>query len=220
MQQNCEILALTTSPMINGAEGEDTATIPVTTSDLPVTEAPVTTGAPITTAPVTAAPITYAPFLLGPGFPGFYTPSGLAQQGLKAFQARMVLTLYPTFLAYQMASGQLTQWSQIHPDLTAEMYLPTEGPWRESRWDLQGQGLYQLVLEEGAGETSSVWLEPWPRRSRTPHEEQLELENDDLEEDVDPWGTHLENLEKGQQTIQGNLEEVMLTIPEIVIQAI
>ncbi|KAL8178774.1 UNVERIFIED_CONTAM: hypothetical protein K2H54_056396 [Gekko kuhli] len=55
------------------------------------------------------------------------------------------------------------------------------------------------------------------RRSRTPHEEQVELEDDDLEEDDDPWGTRLANLEKGQQTIQRNLEEVMLTIPEIVI---
>ncbi|KAL8221505.1 UNVERIFIED_CONTAM: hypothetical protein K2H54_068694 [Gekko kuhli] len=56
-----------------------------------------------------------------------------------------------------------------------------------------------------------------PRRSRTPHEEHVELEDDNLEEDDDLWGAHLENLEKGQQTIQRNLEEVMLTIPEIMI---
>ncbi|KAL8220912.1 UNVERIFIED_CONTAM: hypothetical protein K2H54_056176 [Gekko kuhli] len=89
---------------MSGAEGEYTAPIPVTMIDQPVTEAPVTTGAPITRAPVMAAPITYAPFLLGPGFLGFYIPSGLAQQGVKAFQARMVPTLYPTFPAYQMAA--------------------------------------------------------------------------------------------------------------------
>ncbi|KAL8185307.1 UNVERIFIED_CONTAM: hypothetical protein K2H54_045557 [Gekko kuhli] len=170
---------------MSGAEGEDTATILVTTSNQLVTEAVVTTRAPIITAPVTVAPITYAPFLLGPGFLGFYTPSGPAQQGMKAFQARMVPTLYPTFLTYQMGPGQLTQWSQIHPDSTAEIYLLIEGLRHESR------------------------------RSRIPHEEQVELEDDDFEEDDDQWGTCLENLEKGQQTIQRNLEEVMLTIPEI-----
>ncbi|KAL8203344.1 UNVERIFIED_CONTAM: hypothetical protein K2H54_049295, partial [Gekko kuhli] len=163
-------------------KGEDTTTTLVTTGDQPVTEVLVTTGAPITTAPVMVAPITYAPYLPGPGFPGFYTPLGPAQQGMKTFQARMVPNPYPMYLAYLMVGpGQLTQWGQFHPDLTAETYLLTEGLRRESRWDLQGQALFQPVLEEGVGETSSVWLDPRPRRSRTPHEEQVELEDDDLE---------------------------------------
>ncbi|KAL8190672.1 UNVERIFIED_CONTAM: hypothetical protein K2H54_058573 [Gekko kuhli] len=79
------------------------------------------------------------------------------------------------------------------------------------------QAAYQTVPEDGAGETSSVWLEPRPRESRTPHEEQVELEDDDFEGEDDHWGTHLTNLEKGQQAIE---QKVMLTIPEIVVRTI
>ncbi|KAL8203393.1 UNVERIFIED_CONTAM: hypothetical protein K2H54_051170 [Gekko kuhli] len=193
-------VVLTTSPTMSGTEGDQL-----------VTEVPVTTGAPITTAPVTPALITYAPYLLSPGFPGFYTPLGPAQQGMKTFQARMVPNPYPTYPTYPMiALGQLTQWGQFHSDSTAKTYLLTEGLQHDSRWDLQGQAIYQLMLEEGMGETSS----------RTPHEEQVELEDDDLEDDDDQWGTCLANLEKGQQAIQRNLEEVMLTIPEIMVRVI
>ncbi|KAL8185628.1 UNVERIFIED_CONTAM: hypothetical protein K2H54_056203 [Gekko kuhli] len=160
---------------------------------------PVTMGDQLVTeVPVTTgAPITTAPVMAAP------------------------ICRYPTYLAYPMVGlGQLTQWGQFHPDSTAETYLLTEGLRHDSRWDLQGQSLYQPMLEEGAGETSSVWLDPRPTHLRTLHEEQVELEDDDLEKDDDQWGTRLANLEKGQQVIQRNLEEVMLTIPEIVIRAI
>ncbi|KAL8221324.1 UNVERIFIED_CONTAM: hypothetical protein K2H54_065720 [Gekko kuhli] len=93
--------------------------------------------------------------------------------------------------------------------ITYALYLPG-----------QGQAAYQLVPEEGIGEMSLVWLDPRLRRSRTPLEEQVELEDDDFEDEEDQWGTRLMNLEKGQQAIQRNLEEVILTIPEIVVQAI
>ncbi|KAL8172609.1 UNVERIFIED_CONTAM: hypothetical protein K2H54_002888 [Gekko kuhli] len=194
--------------MMSAAEGEDVTPIPVTTSDQPVTEVPMTTVVPITMVPLTMAPITYAPYLPGVGFPGFYTPSGPTQQGIKTLQARMVLNPYPTYPAFPMVGpSQLIQWGQFHPDSTAEMYLLTDAPQRDSRWDLKGQAIYRLGLEEGAGEISLVWMEPRPRHSRTPHEEQVELEDDDLEDEDDQWGTRLANLEKGQQAIQQNLEE-------------
>ncbi|KAL8178761.1 UNVERIFIED_CONTAM: hypothetical protein K2H54_056281 [Gekko kuhli] len=61
------------------------------------------------------------------------------------------------------------------------------------------------------GETSSVWTEMRPRDPEAPGEEQVELEDNEDED----WGPRLAALEKGQQKIQRNLEEVMLTILEI-----
>ncbi|KAL8220933.1 UNVERIFIED_CONTAM: hypothetical protein K2H54_056683 [Gekko kuhli] len=54
-----------------------------------------------------------------------------------------------------------------------------------------------------------------------PVEEQVEIPDDEEEEDdKEDWGPHLAALEKGQRKIQQNLEEVMLTIPEVVIRVI
>ncbi|KAL8219327.1 UNVERIFIED_CONTAM: hypothetical protein K2H54_019738, partial [Gekko kuhli] len=54
-----------------------------------------------------------------------------------------------------------------------------------------------------------------------PVEEQVEIPDDEEEEDdKEDWGPHLAALEKDQRKIQQNLEEVMLTIPEVVIRVI
>ncbi|KAL8220622.1 UNVERIFIED_CONTAM: hypothetical protein K2H54_050770 [Gekko kuhli] len=116
--------------------------------------------------------------------------------------------------------GQLTQWGQFHPDSTAEMYVLTEGPCRDSRWDLLGPMVYQHMPGDVMGETSSVWTETRPRGPDAPAEEQVELEEDDYKDEDEDWGSSLAALEKSQQRIQRNLEQVMLTIPEIVVQAI
>ncbi|KAL8207235.1 UNVERIFIED_CONTAM: hypothetical protein K2H54_049644 [Gekko kuhli] len=203
---------LTSSTMMSGIEGEEVLTTTDITTNPLVTEVPVTT-----VAPVTAAPVTYAPYLPGQPFPVFYTPSGLSQQGVKTIQSQMLPSPYPTFPL--IPQGQLTQWSQFKPDSTAEMYVLTKGPRRDSRWDLPGPLVYQPIPGYGLGETSSVWTETRPRDREAPVEEQVELEDDEYKDEED-WGPRLAALEKGQQKIQRNLEDVMLTIPEIIVRAI
>ncbi|KAL8221586.1 UNVERIFIED_CONTAM: hypothetical protein K2H54_070321, partial [Gekko kuhli] len=56
--------------------------------------------------------------------------------------------------------------------------------------------------------------------TRTPPKEQVIMEEDDGKEEEDLWVTRLANLERGQHNTQQNLEEVMLTIPEIMIRAL
>ncbi|KAL8221552.1 UNVERIFIED_CONTAM: hypothetical protein K2H54_069745 [Gekko kuhli] len=92
-----------------------------------------------------------------------------------------------------------------------------EGPHRDSQWDLPGPLVYQTMQGDVMGETSSVWIAPWLRDPEAPVEEQVELEDNDYEDEDEDWGPCLAALEKGQQKIQQNWEEVMLTILEIVV---
>ncbi|KAL8221333.1 UNVERIFIED_CONTAM: hypothetical protein K2H54_066023 [Gekko kuhli] len=209
---------LTTSTIMSGTYGDDCTTPPVTMATQLVTEAPVTTAAPTTQVPITTALGTYVPYVLGPLVPGFYTPTGLTQQGAKALQVYMLpnpFLMYPLMLL--MATGQLTQWGHFHLESTAETYLLTEEPHRDSQWDPQGHIAYQTLHGDAGGETSSVWLELWQGGMRTPPKEQVIVEDDNKEDEDDQWTNRLTNLERGQHNIQRNLEEVMLTIPKIVI---
>ncbi|KAL8221513.1 UNVERIFIED_CONTAM: hypothetical protein K2H54_068919 [Gekko kuhli] len=89
----------------------------------------------------------------------------------------------------------------------------------DSQWDLHEQVIYQPMPGEGMGDMSSVWNEPVPRGPDVLAEEQVELD-DDEEEDEEDWGPRLAALEKGQWKIQWNLEEVILTIPKMVVRVI
>ncbi|KAL8199248.1 UNVERIFIED_CONTAM: hypothetical protein K2H54_038513 [Gekko kuhli] len=156
------------------------------------------------------------------GSTGFYTPTGLTQQGARALQPQILpnpFSMYPSMPL--MATGQLTQWGHFHSETTVETYLLTEGHRRDSRRDSQGQVMGQTLQGEATRDTSSVWMEPRQGGgTRTPPEEQMIVEEDNREEEEDLWATHLANLERGQHNIQRNLEEVMLTIPEIVIRTL
>ncbi|KAL8190347.1 UNVERIFIED_CONTAM: hypothetical protein K2H54_048894 [Gekko kuhli] len=194
---------------MSGTDGDDHTTPPVTTTTQLVTEAPVTMAAPTTQAPIITALGTYVPYVPGPLVPGFYIPTGLTQQGAKALQAQMLpnpFSMYP--LMPLMATGQLTQWGHFHPESTAETYLLTEGPRRDSRWDPQGHMAYQTLHGDAGGETSLVWLKLWQGGMRTPPAKQVIVEDDNEEDEDDQWTNRLANLERDQDNILRNLEEV------------
>ncbi|KAL8221286.1 UNVERIFIED_CONTAM: hypothetical protein K2H54_063604 [Gekko kuhli] len=102
---------------------------------------------------------------------------------------------------------------------TAETYLLTEEARRDSRWDPVGQPLGRALQGEATADTSSVWMEPRQGEGpQTPPEEQVIMDEDEKGEEEDPWTARLANLERDQYNIQRNLEEAILTIPEIVVR--
>ncbi|KAL8219329.1 UNVERIFIED_CONTAM: hypothetical protein K2H54_056718 [Gekko kuhli] len=110
---------------------------------------------------------------------------------------RLLPSPYPMFPL--IPQGQLTQWGQFNPDSTTETYVLTEGPRRDSRWDLPGPLVYQPIPGDGLGETSSMWTEMRPRDREALVEDQVELEDNEYEDKEEDWGPRLVALEKGQQ---------------------
>ncbi|KAL8220844.1 UNVERIFIED_CONTAM: hypothetical protein K2H54_055513, partial [Gekko kuhli] len=184
----------------------------------PMTDVPVTMGPPVTTPPVTASLGTQVPYYPGTFQPGFYTPTGLTQQGARALQPQILpnpFTMYSSMPL--MTTGQLTQWGQFHPGSTTETYLLTEGARRDSQWDPVGVPVSRILQGGATANTSSVWREPLQGEgNRTPPEKEVSVGEDDGADEEDPWMACLTNLERGQYKIQRDQEEAILTIPEIV----
>ncbi|KAL8219285.1 UNVERIFIED_CONTAM: hypothetical protein K2H54_017524 [Gekko kuhli] len=118
-------------------------------------------------------------------------------------------------------TGQLTQWGQFHPGLMTETYLLTEGLRRDNQWDPVGVPVSRTLQGGATADMSSVWREPLQGEgNQTPPEEEVSVGRDDRGDEEDPWTARLMNLERGQYKIQRDLEEMILTIPEIVIHAL
>ncbi|KAL8220861.1 UNVERIFIED_CONTAM: hypothetical protein K2H54_055707 [Gekko kuhli] len=181
---------------MSGADGDRSTTPPVTTDTTLVMDVPVTTGPPVTMPPVTASLGMQVPYYPGSFQPGFYTPTGLTQQGARALQPQILLNPFTKYSSVPlMTTGQLTQWGQFHPGLMTETYLLTKGARKDSQWD-PGEG------------------------NRTPPEEEVSGGGDDGGNEEDPWTAHLTNLERSQYKILRDLKEAILTIPEIVIHTL
>ncbi|KAL8177455.1 UNVERIFIED_CONTAM: hypothetical protein K2H54_006891, partial [Gekko kuhli] len=175
------------SPEMSGSEEE---LIPTTTAgSTPTTQSdvPVTMGAPGTILKTTIL-VFYT--LLGPR----YYDGVLYQQ----------IGLY-----HGPHPSQALQWGHFHPDSTEETYVLTQGPRRDSCFDMRDPLPYPLPRVR----PDRQWVTSHTQEQRGRHLEKGEDEDDD-------FGTWLEALERGQQRMQRNIEEVVLTIPNLVIRAL
>ncbi|KAL8220614.1 UNVERIFIED_CONTAM: hypothetical protein K2H54_050601 [Gekko kuhli] len=95
-------------------------------------------------------------------------------------------------------------WAHFNPLLTEETYMLMQGPWRDSRYDL---GLTEDYGFHIPGEMPGQrWVTDRAR-------EWIDQEEDGVE-------IRLVALERSQQEIKCNLEEVILAIPDMVIRAL
>ncbi|KAL8221652.1 UNVERIFIED_CONTAM: hypothetical protein K2H54_073483 [Gekko kuhli] len=210
---------------MSGTREDDSSTVPVTMAEVPTTTAsqPITTGmsSGSTTGTTMPRPRPDSTF----GVPTFYTPSGLIHQGARLLQPRVVPNPFLMHnLGPVMTAGSLTQWGHFNPGSTMETYILTEGPRRDSRWDPKTQGGYQASSYStdpgGSLEgSSSEWYEQAPDGCEgTPAEIEVPMEGatGGVEDEDDLWMRRLATLEANQVKIQRHLEEVMMTISEMV----
>ncbi|KAL8162982.1 UNVERIFIED_CONTAM: hypothetical protein K2H54_002576 [Gekko kuhli] len=98
-------------------------------------------------------------------------------------------------------------WGHFNPESTEDMYVLTRGPWRDSLFEpglCDHFGYSQFgVMDEMAGQR-------WVMDSTQERSDRRLLEEEDY--NVDAW---VEALERGQQEMKRDLEEVVLAIPDM-----
>ncbi|KAL8221255.1 UNVERIFIED_CONTAM: hypothetical protein K2H54_062249 [Gekko kuhli] len=162
------------------------------------------------------------------GVPMFFTPSGLSQQGARLLQPRVVPNQFTMYNPGNgMLAGSLTQWGHFNPGSTTETYLLTEGPCRESPWDLPGDSGYQasgFSTNPGGSEDSLArWYKELSEgRTRVVAKIEVPVEGPirggDDEDDL--WMRRMAAIETGQLNLQRHLEEVVRAILEMVVRAL
>ncbi|KAL8163024.1 UNVERIFIED_CONTAM: hypothetical protein K2H54_003021 [Gekko kuhli] len=170
---------------------EDDITPTMTGGATPTTQ----TGVPVTTGPLTTTDSGTIP--QSTVVPAFYPPAGPRHHdGILYQQSKMYQHLY---------QQQPLWWGHFNPDSTEEMYVLTRGPRRDSWFDV---GLCEDVGYPQYEVAGQRWV-----TDCTQERSDCCLKEDE-EYDVD---ARVEALERGQQEMRRDLEEVILTIPDIMI---